>query len=308
MQKFKKLEGLIAAPFTPMHMDGSLNSELVSKYYEFLEKNGVCGAFINGSSGEGASLSMKEKITQVEIWSSCFRNRESVRIINLVGGTCYQECIELAIASKENGVSAIAIVAPYYFKPPDTEILADFCARIGESVPELPVYFYHIPALTGVNLSMIDLLKSISIKLPNFAGIKFTNEDFMDFLSCLTFEEGRYDLLWGRDECMLSALVLGCKGAVGSTFNYAAPLYKKLIEAYNNGDMMSAKILQQKSINMIALLGKYGGIATGKAFMRYIGLDCGEFRLPVRNMSSDTYQDFVKSVDQLQMSDLFSKL
>ena len=308
MEIIKKITGLIAAPFTPMHKDGSLNKDLIPQYYELLEKNGVRGAFINGSTGEGASLTLKEKMTQAEIWSSCYRKKQSVRIINLVGGTCYQECIEHAIASKESGVSAIAIVAPYYFKPSDTAILAEFCTRIGESVPDLPVYFYHIPVLTGVNLPMIDLLKNLSGMLPNFAGIKFTNEDFMDFLLCLNYEGGKYDLLWGSDECMLSALVLGCKGAVGSTYNYAAPLYHRLIKAFSIGDMQRARMLQQKSIEMITLLGKYGGLATGKAYMRYIGLDCGEFRLPVKNMSSDSYRNFVIDVKELQMEDLFSKL
>ena len=308
MEKTTKFTGLIAAPFTPMYKDSSLNTDLIPQYYELLEKNGIVGAFINGSTGEGVSMTFKEKMTQAEIWASCYNKKKSVKIINLVGGTCYQECIEHAVASKEIGVSAIAILAPYYFKPSDTGALAEFCTKIGESVPDMPVYFYHIPSLTGVNLPMVDFLKSISGMLSNFAGIKFANEDFIDFLSCLNYDGGKYDLLWGRDECMLSALVLGCKGAVGSSYNYAAPLYHKLIEAYNKGDMKTARMLQLKSIEMISLLGKYGGIATGKAFMRYIGLDCGEFRLPVKNMSSDSYRNFVIDVKELQMEDSFSKL
>jgi len=143
--------------------------------------------------------------------------------------------------------------------------------------------------------------------LPNFAGIKFTHEDFMDFFSCLNFGNGKYDLLWGRDECLLSALVLGCRGAVGSTYNYAAPLYYALIRAFNNGDPDEARKLQLKSIDMIRLLGKYGGMATGKAYMKYIGMDCGKFRSPVYNMTESMYSDFVKDVKLLKMEKLFSK-
>ena len=106
-------------------------------------------------------------------------------------------------------------------------------------------------------------------------------------------------MLWGRDECMLSALVLGCRGAVGSTYNYAAPLYHALIDAFNSGDLVLARQLQQKSIDMIALLGKYGGIATGKAFMRYVGMECGEFRLPVKNMDKNMYDLFAGDVRDL---------
>ena len=135
--------------------------------------------------------------------------------------------------------------------------------------------------------------------MPNFAGVKYTHEDFMDFLSCLHFKNGKYDMLWGRDENMLPALSIGAKGAVGSTFNYIAPLYHNLIEAFNNGDLKTAALYQQQSIDLIRLLGKYGGIATGKAYMKLIGLDCGEFRLPVKNMSALNFEAFKKDVEGL---------
>ena len=154
---------------------------------------------------------------------------------------------------------------------------------------------------------MISLLERLSDRLPNFMGIKYTHEDFMDYQSCLAFDSGRYDLLWGRDENMLAALALGAKGAVGSTYNYAAPLYNQLIRAFNDGNLLQARQLQQQSIDMIRLLGKYGGIATGKAFMRYIGFECGAFRSPVRNMSRSDYQRFSADVAQLDMENLFSR-
>src|SRR5690606_6975979 len=104
-------------------------------------------------------------------------------------------------------------------------------------------------------------------------------------------------MLWGRDENMLSALVLGAKGSVGSTYNYAAPLYYDLIDAFNKGDLSRAQKLQQDSVDMIRLLGKYGGIATGKAYMKLVGVDCGEFRLPVKNMSRESFEQFKKDVE-----------
>ncbi len=303
----KKLEGLIAAPFTPMHPDGSLNPGMVPEYYSLLKRNNVTGAFVNGSTGEGVSLTQKEKMTNLTEWAKCFKSDASIPVINLVGGTSYQECIENAVFSKEQGISAIALLAPYYFKPPSTGHLAEFCARVSEAVPEMPVYFYHIPVLTGCYLPMIDFLEKVDVMIPNFAGIKYTHEDFMDFLSCLNYKNGKYDILWGRDECMLSALVLGAKGSIGSTFNYAAPVYHKLIDAYENGQFVEARRYQQISIDMIRLLGKYGGIATGKAYMRYIGYDLGKFRSPVFNMTEEAYKEFCTDVKGLSMEELFSK-
>ena len=107
---------------------------------------------------------------------------------------------------------------------------------------------------------------------------------------------------------MLSSLVLGCTGAVGSTYNYAAPLYHDLIHAYQQGNLDQANKLQQMSIDMIRLLGKYGGIATGKSYMKLIGLDCGEFRLPVANMDRDAFVNFEKDVADLQFDTFSSKV
>jgi len=307
MLKIEKFEGLVAAPFTPVDRRGNLNIDIIPLYYNFLQNNGIAGAFINGSTGEGVSLTQKEKQLLLTAWGKQKKAGGKMRLITLVGGTSYQECIENAIFSKEAGISAIAVIAPFYFKPRDESALAEFVTKIGESVPDMPIYFYHIPALTGVYLPMRNFLKKISTMLPSFAGIKFTHEDFMDFFSCLQYENGRYDILWGRDECLLSALILGCKGAVGSTYNYAAPLYLKLISAYEKGDFEEARKLQMKSIEMIELINKYGGIATGKAYMRYIGIDCGKFRLPVRNMTDEEYKNFIQDVKQLKMDRYFSK-
>ncbi|MFN8240148.1 MAG: dihydrodipicolinate synthase family protein [Bacteroidales bacterium] len=307
MDGIRKFEGIVAAPFTPMFESGKINLDIIPLYYKLLERNGVAGAFINGSTGECASLTQEEKLVNIEAWAECAKKGGKVRVINLVGGTSLDECIEAAISSREAGLAAIAVLPPYYFKPANPAILAEFVSRIGEAVPEMPVYYYHIPVLTGVNFPMASFLNYISVMLPNFAGIKFTHEDLMDFMNCLNWDGGRYDILWGRDECLLAALATGCKGAVGSTYNYAAPLYKALIESFNSGNLPEARKLQAKSVEIVGLLGKYGGMATGKAFMRYIGLDCGKFRLPVKNMTEAEYSDFASDVRSLGLDELMSK-
>jgi N-acetylneuraminate lyase len=308
MMQTKKFEGLIAAPFAPMDEMDNVVYDRIPMYYNFLKKNKVVGAFINGSTGEGVSLTQKERMNIAEQWVGAAKKNPGVKIINLVGGTSYAECIENAQHSAEIGMDAIALLAPYYFKPSGATQLAEFVGRVAETVPKMPVYFYHIPVLTGCYVSMYDFLKEVAPAIPNLAGIKYTHEDFMDFQSCINFMDGKYEMLWGRDENLLSALVLGTRSGVGSTYNYAAPLYYKLIEAFDSGNLVLARQLQQKAINMIRLLGKYGGIATGKAYMRYVGFDCGEFRSPVKNMSRDDYKKFAEDVKALAMEEEFSKI
>ncbi|HRF32669.1 MAG TPA: dihydrodipicolinate synthase family protein [Cyclobacteriaceae bacterium] len=302
------LSGLISAPFTPMKEDGSLNLAIIPQYYELLKSNGVRGAFITGSTGEGVSMTTEEKKQVIEAWGAATKNDREFKVMPLVGGTSVNDSIDLAQHAQKNGLYAVAFTAPFYFKPANVQQLAETCIAVAQSVPNMPFYYYHIPVLTGVGFPMIELLKVLHGKLNNLAGIKYTHEDFMDFLSCLHFENGRYDMLWGRDENFLAALALGAKGAVGSTYNYAAPLYLQLIDAYEKGDMKTARQVQQKSIDMIGLLSKYGGISVGKSFMKLIGMDCGKFRLPVRNMTDEQYQLFTQDAKQIGFDNFCSKL
>jgi N-acetylneuraminate lyase len=293
------LQGLIAAPFTPMNEDGSINLTIIPFYYEMLKVNGVRGAFICGSSGEGVSLTKDEKMAVAEAWATCAKNDISFSVMPLLGGTCLADAKELAIHAQSIGLDAVSFTAPSYFKPTTVEVLAACCKEIASVVPTMPFYYYHIPVLTGVGFPMFDLLKAVDGVIPNFVGVKYTHEDFMDFLSCLQYKNGKFDMVWGRDENMLPALSIGTKASIGSTYNYAAPLYHELIEAFNNNDFKRAQILQQQSIDMIRLLGKYGGIATGKAYMKLVGLDCGSFRLPVKNMDILKFEQFKKDVAML---------
>lgn len=306
--KIEHLQGLIAAPFTPMNPDESLNLAIIPEYYQMLKANGVTGAFICGSTGEGVSMTSREKKAVAEAWAACTKGDKDFKVMTLLGGTSIRDCIELAKHAREIGLYAVSFTAPFYFKPANVQMLAKACIAIAEAVPEMPFYYYHIPVLTGCDFPMINLLHEVDGQLNNFAGVKYTHEDFMDFLSCTHYKDGKYDMLWGRDENMLPALAVGSKGAVGSTFNYAAPLYYDLIHAFKNGDLKKAQLLQQKSIDMIRLLGKYGGIATGKAYMKTLGIDCGEFRLPVRNMTASDFSLFQKDVEKLDFKSFASHL
>lgn len=303
-----RLKGLIAAPFTPMHPDGSLHLEIIPRYYRMLKANGVSGAFICGSTGEGVSMTFNEKMSVAESWASCTREDKDFNVITLLGGTCLKDCRELAQHARQVGLDAVAFTSPFYFRPASVTVLAETCAEVASAVPDMPFYYYHIPVLTGVTFPMIELLSLVGGRIPNFTGIKYTHEDLMDFMSCLHYDSGRYDMSWGRDENMLSALAAGASSAVGSTFNYAAPLYLDLMEAFQSGNLQKAQMLQQRSIDMIRLLGKYGGIATGKAYMKLLGLDCGRFRLPVQNMTQENFSLFEQDVELLGFREFCSQL
>jgi N-acetylneuraminate lyase len=295
--RYSKIKGLVAAPFTPMNADNTLNLDIIPQYADFLHKTKVKGVFVGGTTGEGISLTQEEQITLMHAWIKAAKGR--LVTIFMAGSTSLEACKILAKEAASCGYDAIAYLPPYYFKPNSVQILADCCAEVAAAAPDLPFYYYHIPVLSSVHLPMLPLLKIVHEQIPNFVGIKYSDANLMDCAQCLHFADGKYDIRWGRDEELLAAMAMGVRGAVGSTYNYAAPVYHQVISAFQKGNMETALKYQHQSIEIVRLLGKYGGIRVGKAFMKAVGIDCGHFRLPITRMSDDMYQDFLNELEQI---------
>lgn len=294
---YPKLSGLIAATFTPFDLSGELNLGAIPPLVAYLRSVGVKGVFIAGTTGESASLLQAEKLQLLEAYAPY--NEDSFKVLMMLSGTSQREAVVLAKAAGACGIYGTAITAPYYFRPSTIYQLIDYMLPIAEAAGDLPFYFYHIPLLTRVELPMLELLDKVRDRIPNFAGIKYTHNDLMEFNRCLRFEGGRYDVLWGWDELFLAGLSMGAKGAVGSTYNFAAPLYLKIQEAYERGDMDAALRLQQKSIDFISLYGRYGGPAAGKAILSLCGFEFGQFRAPVVSLSKTQTLELEKELSQL---------
>jgi N-acetylneuraminate lyase len=136
--------------------------------------------------------------------------------------------------------------------------------------------------MTGVEICVADFLEQGSKRIPTLAGAKFTFENVMDFQQCIALDNGKFDLLFGRDEMLLAGLAAGAKGAVGSTYNYMPGVYLKVMEAFAAGDMATARAWQAKSQALVRVLQASGnGVACCKAIMSLVGVDCGPCRIPL---------------------------
>jgi N-acetylneuraminate lyase len=283
MSTHPPLRGLVAAPFTAFHADGSLNLALIERQADSLIANRVTGAFVCGTTGEGLSLTTRERMQVAERWVQAAGSR--LRVIVHVGHTSLAECCALATQAQEIGASGVGCVAPFYFKPANVEDLAAFCAEVAAAAPALPFYYYQIPAMTGVRFDAADLLRAAAPLIPNLAGVKFTHENLLDFAACTRLDGGRYDIVFGRDEMFLAGLALGARGAIGSTYNFIASVFHELAASFDKGDLLTAQARQAAANGVIEIFIRFGGLVAGKAMMKMIGLDCGPARLPLRALS-----------------------
>jgi N-acetylneuraminate lyase len=276
--------GLIAATFTPFHSDGSLNLQVIPGYAARLRAQKLAGVFVCGTTGEGPSLTTDERQRIAEAWVAAAGRELPVTVH--VGHNSIEEAGRLARHAQQIGAYAIAAVAPSFFRPALAELVS-FCAALAGNAPALPFYFYHMPSMTGVECSMIEFLEAAAQRIPNFAGIKYTHEDLDEFAQCVKVAGKSRRMLFGRDEMLLSGLERGAHGAVGSTYNFTAPIFHRLITAFRAGALAAARLEQQRAADLIASLRRYGLLPAQKALMKMIGVDCGPARLPLRNLSED---------------------
>lgn len=295
------MKNLIAATYTPMWPDSTLNLDVIKAYGQFLKSNKVNGAFVNGTTGDFVSLSTIERKELIEAWS--LNKPEDFFLTNHVGHTNLREAQYLATHS-ESLVDAICALPPFYFKPKTLDSLVFYCSEIAKCAPSIPFYYYHIPVLTGADFAMIDFLELAVQAIPNFAGIKYSQYSTADFTKCLRFNQGVQNILFGVDEKLVTSLPLGATGWVGSTYNHLAPLYYEIISSYQNGNEQKANQLQERAVFFVETLDKISGFnGAGKSFMRLFGLDMGPSRYPHNTMTEDQLTTAMRALDDRGISE-----
>ena len=294
-----KLTGLIAATHTPFDTAGDLCLAAVEKQAAHLLGQGVNTVFIAGTTGESHSLTLEERLSLAQRWTEVAKGT-AMKIVVHVGSNCLVDAQALARQAQALGAHAISALSPSYFKPRTVEALVSCCEQIALAASQLPFYFYDIPVLTGVTLPMIDFLEVASRRMPNLAGIKFTNPDLMAYQQCLRKNNSQFDVPWGVDEYLLAALAFGATGAVGSSYNFAAPIYLKLIAAFEKGDLATARDLQYGSVQLISLLSRYGYMAAAKAYMEMLGVPVGPPRLPHAALSAEQRASLQKGLTEIR--------
>ena len=280
------LHGLIAAPHTPFAADGSLNLAIVEKQAAHLLADHVTTAFVGGTTGETHSLALAERLALAQRWTEVARGTP-LRVIVHAGSNCLADARALAAQAQELGATAVAAMAPSYFKPASVDALVSCMADIASAAPALPFYYYEIPIFTGIALSPSEFLEKGAQRIPNLVGLKFTSNNLMEYQLCLRAAGGKLDVAFGFDEMLLAALALGARGAVGSTYNFAAPVYHRLIAAFERGDLDAARREQFHSVQLIQVLVRHGFMGATKAVMAMLGVDVGPARLPIASLTAE---------------------
>lgn len=285
-----KLEGLIAAPHTPFDHQGEVNLPVIDQIAQLLIRQGVRGVYVCGTTGEGVNCSVTERKAIAERWVEAARGELSITVHT--GALSIADTLELTRHAETLDIFATSVIAPCFFKPGSVDDLVAYCATVASAAPGKAFYYYH-SGMSGVMHDMEQFLEQGDKAIPNLAGIKFNHMDLYEYQRCIRVCDGKFDIPFGVDEILPAAMAVGATGAVGSTYNYAAPLYLYIIDAFRRGDQETVSQLMDKVIALIRVLVQYGGIAAGKVAMSLHGIDVGNPRQPIRSLTAEQKEDVV---------------
>ena len=281
-----------------------IHSAIVSDYVKLLKKNGVKGVFVNGTTGEGFSLSLHERMELAEAWIEAAGDNFPVMVHT--GALSLPESKQLTAHAATAGAAAVSVIAPFFFKPSDAHILAAFLREIAAEAGSTPFYYYHIPGMSGTPITAFELLNGVDGSIDNLAGVKYSSDNFIDLQQCMAHHHDRYEFLFGYDELFQFAWSLGLRGAIGSTYNYMPGPYMRIMAHLEAGQTALAGVLQEEIVQVVrVMLGQGGVLPASKAMMRWLGIDCGPCRLPLQTLGGSQVDALQKALEQ---TPFFSKM
>lgn len=285
---------IIAAAFTPFDAQGELAADRIPAQIQALVRDGADGAFICGTTGEGAALTTTERQRVAEAWTAAAP--AGFEVIVHVGHASAAEARDLAAHAATVGATGIASVAPYFLKPRNAAEVVDALAIIAAGAPTVPFFYYHIPSVTGIAVPAAEIARLAIDRIPNFAGVKFTGDDLGDLGRVIDLCGDTRRVFFGRDDMLLPAMALGVRAAVGMTFNYTTPVARALVAAFDAHDLPEAR-RQQKSIrDLLGASAPYGLINGLKGVAAIVGVAVGPCRAPLLTLAKSEALDIAENL------------
>ncbi len=297
-----ELTGLFNAIVTPFDADRNFNEQAFRELIDFQVAGGIKGLFVCGGGGEGVLMNTAERKRVAEVAVDHLGDRG--RTLVHIGSLSTLECLELAQHAESIGATAVGALPPFFFGTDDDSLVYHY-AQIVKST-SLPVFAYHLPPMTHIYI-YADLMERLMSEA-GVVGIKYTDFDLFQMRRLMDCGNGSCQLLYGRDEQLVPALVMGAKGGIGSTYNMMPNLYGRMWSEWEAGDLKAATQTQLLVQKFTGLLLRYRGLPAVKVALNLLGYEAGECRPPLRPLTQDESAAFQRELEQLGYFDLVKKV
>lgn len=240
------LRGIVPPMVTPLNGPDELDVAGLERLVEHILAGGVHGLFILGTTGDGPALSYA--LRQQVIERTCSLVARRIPVLVGITDTSYIESIRMAEIAAASGAAAVVVAPPFYFHVSQADLM-----RLVESMTldsALPIYLYNMPTLTKVVWEPDTV--ALASDIPNVLGLKDSSGD-MSYLRCALAavkQKPEFSVLLGPEHLLLEGLLSGVHGGVCGGANLFPQLFTALFKAYTEGDLDSARMLQQRILEI----------------------------------------------------------
>ena len=240
--------GLFTASLTPMNEDLSVNFAGLVKHINWLLDNGSNGICLLGTTGEANSFSVDERLKVID---EVVDSGVDPKVLLVGTGTCaLPDTIKLTKYAVVKGAGGVLMLPPFYYKGLSDQGILDYFKLVIEGVddPDLKIYLYHFPKMTGVPFTL-ELIQKLVTAFPGvIVGIKDSSGDFEGMKAVCEALPG-FQLFTGTEKYLLDAMRIGGAGCISATFNASikqgANVYANWQDA--NADELQAKLSETRS-------------------------------------------------------------
>ncbi|XP_053978479.1 N-acetylneuraminate lyase-like isoform X1 [Hylaeus volcanicus] len=294
--------GLVVPVLTPFNNDSkrTLNLSLIPQYAEYLAKKKITGVLVNGTTGEGMSMSVTERKLIVEAWANAVKTTKQHLMVQ-VGGAPLPDVLELAKHAESIKADSLLCLPELYFKPTTSDQLAEYLKLVGAAAPNTPLLYYHIPMFTNVNVNMGQFLESLGKRIPNFVGIKFTSPNLEEGALALHADNKKYVIFLGNDQLICAATALGMDSVIATSINMFPELTLEILAEGKEGNSLRARELQDKLSRAVLAISKHGNwVETMKVAMTLLtNINVGPTRAPLKILSREVTATMAKELQTL---------
>ncbi len=223
MKKFTPV-GTFTALITPFNRKGEVDFKALRKLIDFQIENGVDGIVVCATTGESATLSLKEK--QAIIVESVEHTNGRVPVVAGTGTNETELSLNMTIFAMEHGADACLLVAPYYNKPNQSGLYEHF--RLIATNVDIPLILYNVPGRTGVNISAQTQIR-LAQDCPNIVATKEASGNLDQIMKIIQNAPSTFSVLSGDDSLTLPIIALGGKGVVSVISNYAPKKFSDMV-------------------------------------------------------------------------------
>ncbi len=292
MSMFK---GSLVAIVTPMHEDGALDLEKFCELIDFHIAERSDGIVVVGTTGESPTVDFEEHHLLIKAAVSHAAGR--IPIIAGTGANSTREAIELTQFAKNAGAAACLSVVPYYNKPTQEGMYQHF-KTIAEAV-DIPTILYNVPGRTVADIANQTVLRLASI--PNIIGIKDATGNIGRGCELLFQIPQNFLVYSGDDATSLALLLLGGHGVISVTANVAPKLMHEMCSAAFAGDLMSARVINNKLLKLHADLFVEANPIPVKWAVSRMGLIGKGIRLPLTPLSDQYHSLLIEAMKQAEV-------